>query len=145
MLNQLQLGRRDASACALIDGPLEIGWVRADVIGFGGFEDRPAAKAAGEAAATIATHWMRTRGAGAPLVPFPAKVRDDAAIRATDTVVGRLLEPDEASGDLRGHGFEIALPSGTWLALKLELAQRIHRGLMGSRLAERSGDVAMAS
>jgi hypothetical protein len=142
MLNQLQLRRRDRVSYALIDGPLTIGWIRTGIIGFGGFDDRREALAAGAAAVAMVTHWAAARRAAlvppfpthlaAGLAELPLHVPEADAIRGADGVVGRVLAPEEVDIDLAGHGFEVSLPPGTWVAVLLEVAQRIHRGLEGT-------------
>ena len=132
MLTQLQLGRRDASSCALMDGPLAIGWIRTGVIGFGGFEDRREAHAAAMAAAVIVLHRAASRFEGG-LAEFPGHVPETDAVRANGMVVGRLLSPRATRSDLAGYGYEIAVPAQTWLAVMLEIAERIHRGVLGTR------------
>lgn len=128
MLIQLQLGRRDAASCSLIDGPLEVGWIRPGVIGFSGFDDHAEAVAAGTAAAAVVASWARARIEGG-LVEFAGDVGADDAIKADDLVVGRVLHPAAVGTDLPGYGFELAVPHATWLAVMLELAQRIHSGM----------------
>lgn len=132
LLTHLQLGRRSQEGCALVDGPLVVGWTRPGTIGFGGFDDHAEAHAAATAAATVLQQWSRTRSDDAP-VQFPGELTSDEAVFVDGRAVARVLKPTAVSTDVPGHGFEVAVPHAMWLAVMLELAQRIHATLVGSR------------
>jgi hypothetical protein len=141
MLRQLQVRRRDLATVVLTDGPLVVGWIRDGIIGFGGFSDRADAMAAGTLAADVVTRWAgRRRGPG--LAPFTTLVSEADAIRlANGIVIGRILPPDQVEADLGGHGYEIAVPEGTWLAVMLEIAQLVHAAWRGSTRVNRDAAV----
>lgn len=128
MQRQLQLGRREASACALVDGAVAIGWLRSGIIGFGGFEDHEAARRAGEAAALEIRNWSATRSSRWP-APLDRHVSEADAIKLDGAVVGRVLEPAPGMVDIDGLGIELSVPAPLWLAVMLTLAQRL-RGPM---------------
>lgn len=102
MQTRLRLDRRAPAGFTLADGPQEIGWVESGRIVFTGFPDPDAAAAAAEIAVRIARQWAE----GRPLAPR----FDETAVSLTRDWLG----------------FECHVPEGTWHALLLELAQRIH-------------------
>lgn len=128
MQRQLQLGRREASSCALVDGAVAIGWLRSGIIGFGGFDDREVARRAGEAAAREVQAWSATRSSRWP-APMDRHVSEADAIKVDGAVVGRIMEPAAGMVDVDGIGIELSVPAPLWLAVMLSLAQRL-RGPM---------------
>lgn len=140
LLTHLQLGRRSQEGCALVDGPLVVGWTRSGIIGFGGFDDFADAHSAATAAATVLQQWSRSRAEELP-APFPGELTSDEAVVVEGRAVARVLKPAAVATDVPGHGFEVAVPHAMWLAVMLELAQRIHATLIGSRRALQSEGV----
>ncbi|HET8770904.1 MAG TPA: hypothetical protein VFM71_07970 [Gemmatimonadaceae bacterium] len=140
LLTHLQLGRRGPDGSALVDGPLVVGWTRSGIIGFGGFDDYADAHAAATAAAAVLRQWSANRAADAP-AEFPGQLSSDEAVFVDGRAVARVLKPKAVKTDVPGYGFEVAVPHAMWLAVMLELAQRIHATLVGSRRALETGGV----
>ncbi len=134
LLTHLQLGRRSHEGCALVDGPLVVGWTGPGIIGFGGFDDHAEAHSAATAAAVVLAQWSSSRAAADP-AEFPGSLSPDEAVFVDGRAVARVVDPAAVPADVPGHGFELAVPHAMWLAVTLELAQRIHATLIGSRRA----------
>jgi hypothetical protein len=130
----LRIVRRDARDYVLFDGAAEVGWLRGGSVGFCGFADRARARIAGEVAASVLADWYATRWYSAPH-PFPSMALPDDQIATRGVVVGRVVGPDIVPvGSADSHGFELALPREVWVAVILELAQRIHAAVAQPRL-----------
>jgi hypothetical protein len=127
--------RRDARDYVLFDGPAEVGWLRGGSLGFSGFADRARARIAGEAAASVLADWYATRWYSAPH-SFPDVPLPDDRIATQGVVVGRVVGPGAAPvGSAGSCGFELALPREMWVAVMLELAQRIYTAVAQPRLS----------
>lgn len=103
----LRLTRRHPSGWTLAHGPSAVGWIDAGRLVLHGFPDAPSAAAAAEVASRV----MRQRD-------------EQSASEALDATVYPL---DDA------HGFACAVPDNAWLAVLLELAQRLHVATLSLR------------
>jgi hypothetical protein len=122
----------------ILNGSSEVGWLRPGIIGFGQFTDRSHARRAGEAAAAVLSGWYALYRHGAPAA-WPDAVPDDDPLIVAGVVVGRVLAPctlpsAAAVADGGSYGFELAVPDRTWLAVMLQLAQRMYATMVEERL-----------
>lgn len=131
MMARIRLERLDADTHGIFEGPSKLGWLRGDALGFVGFEDYSQARRAGELAATVLAAWYAGRASSRP-----AELREpafpDAELAIGRVVAGRILSPDAVPRDLAAgdtFGFEFAVPPGIWVAVRLELAQRVRQEL----------------
>ena len=138
MLLRLTAARRDPLSSVILDGSAEVGWLSPGVIGFGRFPDRPHARRAGEAAASVLSGWYalhRHRGPAA----WPDAVPPEDQLIVAGVVVGRVLAPcalpaAAPAADPGSYGVELAVPDRTWLAVMLQLAQRMYVALVEGQL-----------
>ena len=122
----LRMIRREARDYVLLDGSVEVGWLRGGEIGFCGFADRASARMAGEVAASVLAEWYATRWYSAPHACASAVAPGDQ-ITTQGVVVGRIVAPGTPPvGRADSHGVQLALPREMWVAVILELAQRIY-------------------
>ncbi len=136
MMARIRLERLDADTHGIFEGPSMIGWLRGDALGFVGFEDYVRARRAGELAATVLAAWYGGRAASRP-----AELREpafpDAELAIGRVIAGRILSPDAVPKNLGAgdtFGFEFAVPLGIWVAVRLELAQRVRLELAAAGL-----------
>jgi hypothetical protein len=129
VLLKLVVGQGSPAVHALRNGADVVGWIRAGRVGFGGFDSREAAGTAAQRAAEVLTAWYEKRGQPighhAP-ESWAADLRDDDLVRMKDVIIGRLLTPDSGDHAGRDFAFELVLPPATWLAVMLQVAQRVH-------------------
>lgn len=134
MVNVLKLARRDAVSHALLRGAAPVGWIRVGAIGFEGFADRVQARAASDIAASLLAEWYRVRTRTAPAA-WPGVVPPDDRIEIAGLVVGRVVPPIAAQeGGADSYAVELSVPAGTWLALLLQLAQRVYLAMTDAGL-----------
>lgn len=144
MTDTLRLSPRAPLCYALTRDGSDVGWLRSGLVGFHGFSDRASALRSGAVAAAVLRDWYAVRWHSTPRewpgrVPLPDQVVVDGG------VVGRLVHPRAAPfGGAESYGFELALPPETWLALMLQLAQRMHLALVAEGLVAPSGGAAEA-
>lgn len=131
----------------LLRGDTEIGWIAERAIGFGGFEDRAAARRAASVAYDALNAWLarQRRVESAPRNGRALRVRrDGTAIQLTlgDVPVGRLLAHDVGS-DVRERGtyaFELLLPPR--VGSSISAAQVVHNALERHRAVRAARQVA---
>jgi hypothetical protein len=131
----LKASRRFPKGFVLLRDGAAVGWLRAGIIGFGSFDDRAEAQRAGERAAFALAQWYRTRWRSRP-IGWEAEVRIDDRISVDETVVGRICAEDPMGvlGDSQ-CGIELRIPDETWIAVMLELAQRMYMAMNATELA----------
>ncbi|MEO6445958.1 MAG: hypothetical protein ABIZ91_03835 [Gemmatimonadaceae bacterium] len=125
MNKQLQLVRIPDIGYVVRQDSETVGWIQQGIVGLAGYPSRVDAYFAGDAAASTLRDWSLRREVSLP-VPFPRPLAPDERVRVDDRVIGRLVPPlNSAAYGAAGYGFEIAVPLGTLLSVKLELAQRL--------------------
>ena len=147
MLLKLVVGRGNPVKHELRDGARTVGWMRAGFIGFDEFGGREDARAAGRVAVHVLTAWYAVReqaiGEWAPAW-WTNALHEEDLLRVGDVIVGRLVAPDTVSEEQeQSYGFELAVPPVTWLAVMLQLAQRIHIELADLRIASSQSTAAV--
>jgi hypothetical protein len=131
----LKASRRFPQGFVLLRDGVAVGWLRAGIIGFGSFEDHADAHRAGENAAFALAQWYRTRWRSQP-IGWETEVPVEDRILVDDTIVGRVCADDPMGVmDDRRCGIELRIPSETWIAVMLELAQRMYVAMNATELA----------
>ena len=134
--------RRSPETHELRAGRRTVGWIRPGAVTFDGFGSRSAVEEAALAAVPVLEAWYAGRKQSihhqAPARWADTVSREDL-LWAGDVVVGRLIAPGRSKGARASHQLELLLPHTTWLALHLQLAQRVHTRLL--ELERSAGDV----
>lgn len=141
MVLSMKASRRGQLGFDLLKGGVEVGWLRKGIVGFLGFTSRQQAERAGEVAADALAQWYATRWYSVPLAWQDGEACK-RPITKNETVIGRILTPEEVQAGTTSHGIELRIPPETWSAVMLEVAQRTYTALTRAGLmtqAERPG------
>lgn len=135
MFMSMKVSDRFPNGFVLVSGGADVGWMRAGIIGFCGFNDRVEAQRAGQVAAETLADWYSLRWRSTPIA-WADEVPLDHAISTGGVVVGSVCSRHPLSApDTDSHGIELRIPHETWSALMLQLAQRMHAAMMSERLS----------
>jgi len=144
VLLSVVLTGRNPTTRDLQAGGRTIGWIRTGSVGFDGFADREGAQKASRVAVDVLEAWYaaREQPIGQDWSALRAdSTRDEDLLRVRDVIVGRLVSNEIASKEHDGaHGFELFVPPSTWLAVMLQLAQRIQIEVSQLQLAQPATD-----
>jgi hypothetical protein len=140
MFMTMRAATRFPRGFVLVRDGTDVGWLRAGLIGFGGFADRHEAHRAGQVAAQTLAEWYATRWRSSP-IDWGSEVPHDQQLSAGTVVVGRVrarhLLSDAAASS---YGIELRIPHETWIAVMLELAQRMYAAIIESAAPSVIGD-----
>ena len=130
MLLNVVLKGRNLTTHDLQAGGRTVGWIRTGSVGFDGFANREGALEASRVAVDVLEAWYSAREQ--PIEQHPSasqtdSARDEDLLRVQDVIVGRVVSNESPiKGRDGAHGFELFVPPSTWLAVMLQLAQRVH-------------------
>lgn len=129
----------------LMRGDIELGWIAERAIGFGGFEDRDAARRAASIAYDALHNWLarQRRVDPAPRNDRVLRVRRDGVTEQLilgDVPVGRLLSLGDDLGEREAYAFELLLPPR--VGSSISAAQVVHHALERHRAARATEQVA---
>lgn len=122
----LKVLRRSPIVYVMSVGARDVGWFSTGRIGLAGFADHADAQRAGGIAAALLTDWYRARW-NHPPEAWADAVTPEHALMSDGVTIGRIVahhllsEPGESS-----WAIELRLPDDTWVAVMLELAQRMY-------------------
>lgn len=129
MLMTLKASRRNPWTHALLAANEEVGWIESRSIGLAGYADRAECRRAAELAARVLADWHKVRLQQRP-TPWPEQVPAADQVDVGGIVVGRIVHPGVApAGPGDTYGLEFAVPPEIWLAVRVQLAQRIYLAL----------------
>jgi hypothetical protein len=125
----------------------DVGWFSTGRVGLCGFADRSGAQRAGEIAGATLADWYRARWNTAPEA-WEDDVSLHDAIDVGGVCIGRVSARHPMSESRPDSwGVEFHIPHDTWVAVMLELAQRMYSEARASLLADgaESADVPVAN
>jgi hypothetical protein len=133
MILSMRASDRGQPGFDLLEDGVQVGWLRAGILGFRGFASQQQAARAGAVAADTLIRWYATRWYSMPL-PWREDEPCTRPIRAEHTVIGRVLAPHEVEAGATTHAIELGIPHDAWSAVMLELAQRTYTALAAAGL-----------
>lgn len=132
----MRVVKRSPIAYVMSVSGADVAWLTTGRVGLCGFADRAEAQRAGEIAGTTLADWYRTRWNRAPEA-WEGDVSASDAINVGGVCIGRVWPRhllSESSPD--SWGIELRIPRDTWVAVMLELTQRMYTDVSASLWAD---------
>lgn len=143
----MRVVKRSPIVYVMSESGTDVGWFTTGRVGLCGFADRSEALHAGEIAGATLADWYRARWNNAP-DPWEHDVSANDAIDVDGVCIGRVsAQHPLCESSPESWGVEFRIPHDTWVAVMLELAQRMYseaRAALSDGEAE-SADVALGN